>query len=259
MSVGRTVSPAGSMRLGTLAGIELRVHLLFVLWVGLHLVESADLLGALVFDVILFGSVLLHELGHCLAARLVGGQALAIVLYPFGGASLLRTPRTPGAELISTGAGPLVNLVLAVVAVAAAAALGVLGAARDHPGAAFGLGSGAGQQADRLANLVFSAALVNAALFAFNVIPAYPMDGGRLLRAALWPLLGWRRATVATTVLALLLAAACAALAALFGELYLLLVALFVGVASWSELQRALAASDQPPTGDPSGALLPPT
>lgn len=244
MSVG--FRSQGSLRLGALGGIELRVHALCAVWVGLHLLESPDRLAALSFDLLLFGSMLLHELGHCLGARAAGGQAQAIVLYPFGGASLLRLPHRAGAELLATALGPLVNLALAGLALALAWALGELGALA-HPAAALGFASEAGAPADATTRLLCAAALINAALFAFNVIPAYPVDGGRLLRAGLWPLIGWRRATVLTTLLGLLLAAACGVAAGALGEVPLLLVAAFVGVASWLELQRALAASDAPP------------
>lgn len=233
--------------MASLLGIEVRVHFLFVVWIALTLAHAADVLAVLELHLLLFGSILLHELGHCLGCRAMGGEAPGIVLYPFGGASLLRTPRTPKAELISVAAGPAVNLLLALLGLGGAVALGALGPALEHPLGALGLSDEAAGRIGWLERVALGLCAINALLFAFNVIPAWPMDGGRLLRGALWPLLGWRQATVLTTVLALVLSAGFAALAALLPMPFLFLVAAFVAFASWGELQRALAAADGPP------------
>jgi len=163
------------MDLFTFRGIPLRLHISFVLLAaalisiealsgGLAAAGTMALLGAT-----LFGSVLLHELGHALAARRFGIETRSITLYPFGGiAALDREPRSPSAELWIALAGPAVNFALA----AAALPLALLGT----PTAVTFVG-------------------INIALGLFNLVPAFPMDGGRVLRAALATRLGRLRAT----------------------------------------------------------------
>ncbi len=112
-----------------------------------------------------FGFVLLHELGHALTARRFGIETENITLYPIGGvARLQRLPRAPGAELLITLAGPAVNFVLAALF----AILGWLDAA--------------GGTVSALGHFFQEMMLVNLVLGLFNLIPAFPMDGGRILR-----------------------------------------------------------------------------
>src|SRR5690606_14348702 len=75
-----------------------------------------DVRAEVIFQLVLFGSVFLHELGHCVGARYVEGEALEIILWPLGGLSRMRTPNTAKAEFLSTAAGPAVNFALALVA-----------------------------------------------------------------------------------------------------------------------------------------------
>lgn len=168
-----------SWNLGRVAGIDLFLHptfLILLLWV---LAEQGVVGG--VFLVAVFGCVLLHELGHALTARAFGIETRKITLSPIGGvAQLERMPRSPGGELLITLAGPAVNLVIA----------GCLGivlqvASLLEPHAQFSV---AGQFASVLLT-------VNLVLAAFNMIPAFPMDGGRILRATLSGWVGRLRAT----------------------------------------------------------------
>ena len=243
MSVARSVSTAGTARLFAPFGVEVRAHWLFLPWLALCAFELGMVL-ALLFNGLLFGSVLLHELGHCLGARAIGRGNSGIVLYPFGGASLLHAARSAREELVATAAGPAVTLGLAAGGFGVAALTG--GRAPDMGDLPAALGGAGGPGA-----LAMWLGLINGALFVFNAVPAFPMDGGRLLRAGLWLAVGWRAATFVATVLALLLAAVTLVVAVLLGHLYLILVGLFVGVASWAELQRARAT---PPGGQPGGA-----
>jgi len=168
-----------SWRIGQMFGIDVRVHPTFLIllgWVGLtHVATGAGwvaVLGELGFLLLLFGIVVLHELGHALAARRYGIRTRDITLLPFGGiARLERIPEEPGKELVIALAGPAVNVALA------AGLLGVLL-----------LASGVGALAtpslfdgELLARLFW----VNVWLAGFNMIPAFPMDGGRVLRALL--------------------------------------------------------------------------
>lgn len=208
---------SGSLRLFDLFGIPVRVHFTFlflVLWLALFTgTRAAPASMSLLLFGLIIASVVLHELGHALAARSFGIDTREIVLYPIGG--LARLDRVPSgqAELVIAASGPLVNL---GVALGLTLVMETFGLPWD-----FGSGFGAVLPWIAVANLV---------LCLFNLLPAFPMDGGRILRAFLTLFIAEEQATrVAATVgqgLAILLA-----LMALFGpgrNLVLLLVALFV-------------------------------
>lgn len=168
-----------SWKLGRVAGINLFLHwtfLLLLVWAALTRgLDSAMFLSAV------FGCVVLHELGHALTARLFGVRTRDITLYPIGGvATLEHMPRAPGAELLITLAGPAVN-----VAIAAVLFLAVQISAVVQP------------WSDASPVIEFAETLmwVNVALAVFNMIPAFPMDGGRVFRALLTAPLGRYRAT----------------------------------------------------------------
>ncbi len=166
-----------SWKLGRVAGIDIYLHSTFLLLLIMILAEGGDLFRiGLVIAV--FGCILLHELGHALTARQFGIQTEDITLYPIGGvARLQRIPRSPGAEILIALAGPAVNVAI----VGGLAVLGVLGV--RGPLAEFGMWL----------------LLANVLLAGFNLIPAFPMDGGRVLRAMLSPWLGrlWATAIAA--------------------------------------------------------------
>ena len=162
-----------SWKLGRVAGIDLFLHptfLLVFLFTGV---------GAIPLVLALFGCVVLHELGHALMARRFGIETEDITLYPIGGvARLRRMPLRPGAELLIALAGPAVNFCI----IAALIVLQMVGLAN------FAYGSW-------LDGFVENLILVNLVLGLFNLIPAFPMDGGRVLRALLSGWLGRARAT----------------------------------------------------------------
>jgi len=168
----------GSWRIARVAGIDVRIHVTFPIlfaWVGLtgYLDGGAALamLGVALLP-LLFAIVVLHELGHALVARAYGIGTREILLLPIGGvARLERIPDRPRQELAIALAGPAVNLVLAAVALAFVGLAGAWSWAtdpQDLPAAA-------------LATLIAA----NGAMFTFNLLPAFPMDGGRVLRALL--------------------------------------------------------------------------
>jgi Zn-dependent protease len=168
-------------KLGRIAGIDVFVHPTFLLILLFPDVLSAGLLSLLLV-LSVFGCVLLHEFGHALMARRFGIETEDITLYPIGGvARLQRLPRAPGAELLIALAGPAVNFAI----VGALLVLGSLGLDQVLWEANLGLAVGF------LGQLV----LVNLVLGLFNLIPAFPMDGGRVLRALLSGLLGRAQAT----------------------------------------------------------------
>jgi Zn-dependent protease len=177
-----------SWKMGRVAGIDLYIHATF-LFVFLYMGDfghgSARAIASLFLICSVFGSVLLHEFGHALTARRFGIGTVDITLYPIGGvARLQRMPRAPGAELLITLAGPAVNFAIATVVFALLLVGGVF------LDLSWSFDSFLGQLL-----------IINLGLGLFNLIPAFPMDGGRVLRAVLSTRLGRARATrIASTV-----------------------------------------------------------
>jgi Zn-dependent protease/predicted transcriptional regulator len=173
-----------SWRVGQIAGIDVHVHATFwllLVWIGLVRYRAAGSIAAivpeLVFILAIFGIVVLHELGHALAARRYGIATRDITLLPIGGvARLERMPREPRQELVIALAGPAVNFALAALLFVGLALTGHV-ASFAHVAA---LDAGFLNRA-----LVERLVGVNLWLGGFNLIPAFPMDGGRVLRAAL--------------------------------------------------------------------------
>jgi stage IV sporulation protein FB len=224
-----------SIRIARLAGIPIRIHLTFfllLLWFGkVSSDQGQGFLDGVVLMLLLFGCVVLHELGHALTARRYGVETREIVLYPFGGVARMdRIP--PGkAELLIALAGPAVNLVLAALL-----GLALVGLSADSPDAPLAIVTEG--------TIVWQLLYVNLSLFVFNLIPAFPMDGGRVLRAALAIGLGETRATNIAAAVGQVLALGFAAVALLTGQPVLLLIAFFVFVGAGQEaaFQRSRAA-----------------
>ncbi|MFO0840760.1 MAG: site-2 protease family protein [Phycisphaerae bacterium] len=182
----------GSFRIGRLFDINIRVHILFALWIAFQLFDAgAAWRFQALFLAMLFGIVLLHELGHCLAARTVGGDAHDILMWPLGGLAFAHAPMTPWAQFVTVAGGPLVNVVFC-----AATALMLIGVTGDpfvvsfRP---FGFGNAYPQEWIFYAQIFFR---VNYSLLLFNLLPIYPLDGGQLFFTIIWPWLGIRRATI---------------------------------------------------------------
>jgi len=214
-----------SWKLGRVAGIDVFLHptfLLLLLYVGI----TQGGLGSVVLVSAVFGCVLLHELGHALMARRFGIETEDITLLPIGGlARLRRLPRAPGAELMIALAGPAVN-VLIVTALVSARWLGVFGS----PWSPNLLG-------------IYAAALIwiNLILAGFNMIPAFPMDGGRVLRALLSGWLGRVRATTIAATIGRGLALLFGTYSLLQGEFLQVFLAGFIFMAAGQELASVLA------------------
>ncbi len=220
-----------SWKLGRAFGIDLFIHWTFWLlpaWVALVSPGGATELGLnLAVVAAAFGCVLLHELGHALCARRFGITTRDITLYPIGGvARLERMAEKPSEELWIALAGPAVNVAIAVFLVAILTVVALLDPALV-------LGTLAGQ-------FLFRLLVVNVMLVLFNLLPAFPMDGGRVLRALLAMGLGQVRATQIAVGIGVVLAA----LIGLGGVLllhnpWLVVIAFFVFVAGQAELQAA--------------------
>lgn len=171
----------GSLKLGKFFGIDTYVHgtfwllPLFVFLGGAAAGNAAGAVGEVLFLFALFGCVALHEVGHALAARYYGVRTRNITLYPMGGvASLERMPEKPGQEIVIALAGPAVNVVIA-----ASIFVGLLGGVVAFP-SLWDFSA-----VDPLDGFVVRLMWVNVGLVLFNLVPAFPMDGGRVLRAAL--------------------------------------------------------------------------
>ncbi|MCB9377203.1 MAG: site-2 protease family protein [Holophagales bacterium] len=193
----RNPSPARaggwSLRVGSALGIPIRIHftfLLLLLWFGaVSASQGEGFLGGVIFLLLLFGCVVLHELGHAAAARGFGVETREIVLYPIGGIARLDRIPSGKAELVIALAGPAVNLILA----GALFVFLIFQQVRTPVSAEELVGGGA--------PIVWQLLMANLILAFFNLIPAFPMDGGRVLRATLSLFLGQDRATnIAATV-----------------------------------------------------------
>ncbi len=218
------------LRVGRVFGIEVNVHatlLVLLAWVAIsRFVAARDVrvaLAGLALSSSVFVIVLLHELGHALVARRFGVATRSIVLLPIGGVAMLeRMPRRPVEELLVALAGPAVNVALAA---GIAVVLVATGASFD-PGAVEEL------RGPILAQLFW----VNVSLATFNLVPAFPMDGGRALRALLAMVTTPSRATELAAGIGQVLAMVLGAIG-LFANPLLILVALFV----WSGARQESA------------------
>ena len=217
-----------SFRLGTVAGIPLYVHATFPLllaWVVfVHARQGASLaatLAGLLFVLALFACVILHEFGHALTARRYGIVTQDITLLPIGGvARLTQMPSDPRQELWVALAGPAVNVLIALILGALLALAGGAVALRQ-------VGVADGPFVQRLL-------LVNVWLAMFNLIPAFPMDGGRVLRALLATRLPYVRATRIAASLGQFMALVFGFVGLLFNPL-LMFIALFVWIGASQE------------------------
>lgn len=225
-----------SMRLGTFAGIAVNVHATFVVllgWVALtHWISGRSVSAAasgVLFILSVFFCVVLHEFGHALAARRYGIATRDITLLPIGGvARLERMPEDPRQELVVAAAGPAVNVALAAVFVV----LLVVGGPIEPLGH---LGVARGSLLERLL-------VVNVSLVLFNLIPAFPMDGGRMLRAALATRLSHARATRIAAGVGQALALVFG-FVGLFTNPFLVFIALFVWIGAGQEAGMVTARS----------------
>ena len=236
-----------SCKVGQLAGIELRIHATFLLllgWVWANYWIAGKTMQAMLagagFIAALFASVVLHEMGHALAARKFGIQTRDITLLPIGGvARLERMPEEPRQELWVALAGPAVNVAIAAI----------LGSwlALTHGWAPFSqLSVVAGSLLERLL-------LANISLVLFNLIPALPMDGGRVLRALLASRMAYARATriAASTGQALAMALG---FIGLFTNPMLLFIGLFVWIGASQEADAVQTRSAL--SGTPAQAAM---
>ncbi len=216
-----------SLNIGSVAGTAVRIHVTFLLllaWIfGVNYVSGGPQAAwnGLLFIVLLFLCVLLHEFGHIFAARGFGIRTPDVILLPIGGVSRLeRIPEEPRQEFLIAIAGPAVNVVIAFLLVL----IGGANFSAEHLSA---LENGNVSMIDRLA-------VINLFLALFNLLPAFPMDGGRVLRALLASRLGYVRATEIAAMIGQGIAFALGFLG-LFGNPLLIFIAIFVYLAASAE------------------------
>ena len=206
-----------SFRLGRLAGFPIDVNPSFLLLLGIVALTMGGLAGV-VAVLVAFASVIVHELGHALVARHLGVRVAGIELHFFGGAAkIVDPPRTPGDEIAIAAAGPAVSFAIAGVSTLLAQVA--------------------------FAPLFGALAWINLLLGAFNLLPAFPMDGGRILRALLQRRLGHLRATEVAVVIARGFAVAIGLYGLVTLTLYLVLLAVLLWMMSGAEMQVARAVA----------------
>ena len=217
-----------SFSLGRLFGSELKVHVTFLVllgWISLAAWMAEGASAALqntIFVLALFACVIAHEYGHAIMARRFGISTPDITLLPIGGmARLSRMPEKPNQEIAVALAGPAVNLVIWALLVA------FLDADAGIEELARGSSQGGG--------LIDQLAIVNLYLLAFNLLPAFPMDGGRVLRAVLSGYMGRRRGTDAAALIGRIMAILFGLFGLSIGNPFLILIAAFVFFAASAE------------------------
>ena len=221
----------GSIHLFRAAGVDVFLHWSWFL-VALYEINSgrggrySSITWNIAEYLCLFLIVLLHEYGHALACRQVGGAANRIVLWPLGGVAYVDPPPRPGATLWSIAAGPLVNVGILIVL------------------SGFGFATHSREWGPQLADphmLLRSVWFINLALLVFNILPIYPLDGGQILRSLLWYPLGRARSQMVAVVIGFIGFAGMIALALWARDTWFAILAFFVLANCWGGLQQARA------------------
>jgi Zn-dependent protease len=220
--------------IGRYFGIRVRLHITFLIFAFARARAAEDPPIQLVYLTGLFICILLHEFGHALAARWCDGDADEIVLWPLGGLAFVRPAFNPTAHLITTVAGPFVTLVLAVLFTASAFVL---------------TGTGAAIGRLPLGDFCTTMAIYNWFLLVFNMIPAFPMDGGRIVRDVLWHWIGPVRSTRFAVILSRCIAIIGLGIAFFMRDLWIGFLALFVLMGASHEY-AILAVESSAPTHD---------
>jgi Zn-dependent protease len=220
----------GSIRLFTFSGINVYLHWSWFLVAVLEIQGGANRYSSIGWNIAeylaLFVIVTLHEFGHALACRQVGGRVDRIVLWPLGGVAYVDPPPRPGATLWSLAAGPLVNVALVPVFALAASVSHSLGWATSMPDAF---------------RLVYWVGWINRWVLVFNILPIYPLDGGQILRSLLWFVLGRGRSLLVATVFGFVGVPIIILVAVVERNEWYGILAIFILMNCWGGLQHARA------------------
>ena len=221
-----------SITIARVGGTAVRIHVTFLLllsWIWFAYYQRGGTEAAwegVAFISLLFLCVLLHEFGHVFAAKRYGVNTKDVTLWPFGGiASLERIPDKPSEELVVAIAGPAVNVVIAAVLIL------IFGAQLDPENLT--------RIQDPTVSMAAKLAAANVFLVLFNLIPAFPMDGGRVLRALLAMRMGHARATQWAAAIGQGFAVAFGILGIFSGNVMLIVIAVFVFLAASGEASYA--------------------
>lgn len=247
-----------SFGVGRVWGIRIRIHLLFVLgavWIlGPSLGSTGEGRGGFGltyrsgFLITLFLVVLLHEFGHCWGARKSGGQADEILIWPLGGLAMVRPADTPKAHMITTLAGPAVNVILAAIcSIILIAFFGGWGAVPWNPFDPFYPVNGSFQFI-RDGGIHFwtcSFFTINYLLLLFNLLPIYPFDGGRLLQEFLWTRKGRREATLIATLVGMIGAIVLGIIGLVTGTILLVVLSVFGYLTCYHDRKYAKLEMDE--------------
>lgn len=218
----------GSIRLFRAAGIVVYLHWSWFLVAMYEINGRGRNYSSIAFNVLeylgLFLIVLLHEFGHSLACRQVGGHADQIVLWPLGGVAYVDPPPRPGATLWSIAAGPLVNVALMPVLLGLGLLSRSMGWVESMP---------------NFHHLLRTIAAINFWLLVFNILPIYPLDGGQILRSLLWFVIGRARSLMVATILGFVGVIGFIALALWTQSLWYGVLAAFMLLNCWGGLRQA--------------------
>jgi Zn-dependent protease len=219
----------GSIHLFRFSGIDVFLHWSWFLVAVYEIQSRTGRYSSVTWNILeylaLFLIVMMHEFGHALACRQVGGKANRIVLWPLGGVAYVDPPPRPGATLWSIAAGPLVNVALLPVLLF----LTIIGR--------FPLWTASG--IPNTHQFLPSVFWINTGLLAFNILPIYPLDGGQILRSLLWFVLGRGRSLMVATVLGLLGVVGFIGLALWVKDMWLAAIAVFMLMNCWGGLRHA--------------------
>jgi len=222
----------GSIRLFRLAGITVYLHWSWFIVAVLIIELRSNAYSSPVWNVLeyaaLFLIVMIHEFGHQLACRSVGGKTNDIILFPLGGVAYVSPPQRPGAQLWSIAAGPLVNLALIPVLTVLLLLLG--GQPNLH-----------GFEPNVYAGFLNDIWFINLGLFIFNMMPVYPLDGGQILRSLLWFVVGRANSLMAASIIGFIGVAGLIGVAILLHSLWLGIMATFILMNCWGGLRQAQA------------------
>lgn len=228
-----TPTRQGSIRLFRILGIDVFLHWSWLLVAYYEITRSrpgySSIAGNIAEYVALFVIVLMHEFGHALACRQTGGHADEIMLWPLGGVAYVAPPQRPGAVLWSIAAGPLVNVALMLPLAALWFISRQQGWSNTMPD---------------FAHFVSMVNFINIGLLVFNMLPAYPLDGGKILRALLWFFLGKARSLYIAVGVGFIGIAGLAYLAVMQQSIWWGVMAFFMFsrcVQSWKEAQMLSA------------------
>ena len=219
-----------SLHLFQVAGIDVNLHWSWFL-VGVYEIQSRKgSYSSVAWNVLeylsLFLIVLLHEFGHALACRSVGGTADRIMLWPLGGVAYVNPPQRPGATLWSIAAGPLVNVALAPVLIGAVLMAGASQMPATDPS---------------FYDFLVTLTKIDIGLLLFNILPIYPLDGGQILWSLLWFPLGRARSLMTATVVGFFGVAGLVAVAWQMQSLWTGLIAIYAGMNCWTGFKTAQA------------------